>query len=469
MLKILALFLLVPVIFSLYYGSGDELSFLFSALITGVTGLLLSLIKPDDKKFRARDAFAAAALAWIFLSLFGALPYYFCGYFDSFLDCFFESVSGFTTTGASICTDVESLPKGIVFWRSFTHLIGGMGVLTFMLAVLPSMNASSVNLLRAEATGPAPDKILPRISETARTIYIIYAAMTVVLFLILLLTGLSPFDAVIHAFSVAGTGGFSNMNASVGAFNNLAAEIVMSVFMFLFGINFTLYFYLINRKFKQFYKDDELRVYFVYVVASILLIAADLASSGAFGTYAQTLRQASFQVTSLISSTGFFSVNYDAWPDFCRVILLLLMTTGCCAGSTGGGLKVVRFLIIIKSLRNELDKIVHPRGVKVVTINGAKIDNDVVGRVAMIFFCYFAIFTVSLVLLSFNEYDIITNASASISMLSNIGGGFGASGPAGSYAVFAAHEKLILSIDMLAGRLEFIPVFLLLRPSIWMN
>lgn len=464
-LRIEALFMLFPLLVSFIYGGGDHPAFLWSILISAAVGTILAKLNPKDKNFRAKDAFVVAGFSWIFLSLFGALPFYFSGYFNSFVDCVFESISGFTTTGSSILTNVEVLPKGILFWRSFSHWIGGMGILMFMIAVMPSINASSVNLLRAESTGPAPDKIVPRIQETAKIMYMIYFAMTVILVVFLKIAGLPIFDSMLNAFSVAGTGGFSNMNASIGGYNNIAAEIIMTVFMFLFGISFSLYFALLGRKFEKFIKDTELKIYFGVVIVSILIITINI--SGLYNGIWEALRHSSFQVSSIISTTGFATTDFNLWPTLSKSILVFLMFTGCCAGSTGGGMKLIRFIILFKAAKVELDKIFHPGSVKAVSINGKKISNDIVFKTSLFFFIYFAIFFVSLLLISIDNKDIVSSATAVIASLSNVGPGLGTVGPTGNYAAFSSFSKIVFSFCMIAGRLEFFPVLVLFTPHVW--
>lgn len=425
----------------------------------------MSLLKPKDKTFRAKEAFTAVALAWVAMSIFGALPFYFSGYFNNFIDCVFESISGFTTTGATILTNIELLPKGILFWRSFSHWIGGMGVLVFMLAVMPSMNASSVNLLRAESTGPAPDKIVPKIRETARIMYLIYLALTVLLIVLLLISGLPLYDSLVNAFATAGTGGFSVMNASIAAYNNIAAEIIITIFMFLFGINFTLYFFLIGKKFIKFFNDSELKFYIGIVTAAILIITINI--SGMYGGIAEALRHSSFQVSSIISTTGFSTTDFNLWPPLSQVVLVLLMVTGCCGGSTGGGIKLIRIIILFKAAKIELGKIFHPGNVKAVSINGKKINNDMLTKTALFFFIYFAVFIVSVLLVSIEGKDLVSNSTAVISSLSNIGPGLGLVGPAGNFSIYSSFSKIIFSFCMIAGRLEFFPVLILFTPSLW--
>lgn len=464
-LRIEALIMLFPLVVSFIYGGGDHLAFLWSILILAAVGTILAKLNPKDKNFRTRDSFVVAGFSWILLSLFGALPFYFSGYFNSFIDCAFESISGFTTTGSSILTNVEVLPKGLLFWRNFSHWIGGMGVLVFMIAVMPSNNASSVNLLRAESTGPSPDKIVPKIRETARIMYLIYLAMTVLLIILLKIAGLPIFDSLINAFSTAGTGGFSNLNASFGGYNNIAAEIITTVFMFLFGVNFSLYFILLGGKFAKFIKDIELKVYFTLVIAAILIITINI--SGLYGGIWEALRHSSFQVSSIITTTGFATTDFNLWPTLSQGILVLLMVTGCCAGSTGGGIKLIRIILLLKAAIVELGKIFHPGSVKTVSVNGKKVSNDIVSKTALFFFIYFAVFFVSVLLVSIEGKDIVSSATAVIASLSNIGPGLGLVGPAGNFATFTPFSKVVLSFCMIAGRLEFFPLLVLFTPTAW--
>ena len=464
-LRIEAAFMLIPLIVSFIYGGGDHWAFIWSILACAVAGALLGSSKPKDKNFRTRDAFVVAGLSWLLFSLFGALPFHFSGYFKNFVDCAFESISGFTTTGSTILTSVEALPKGVLFWRSFSHWIGGMGVLLFMMAIMPSINASSVNLLRAESTGPSPDRIVPKARETARIMYLIYLAMTVILVALLKMVGLPLFDSLVNAFSTAGTGGFSVMDTSIGAYGNVAAEAVITLFMFLFGISFTLYFFLLGRNFRKIFKDEELRTYLAVVVAAIAIITANIFRQ--YGGLAESLRLSSFQVSSVISTTGFATADFNLWPTLSQIILVFLMVTGCCAGSTGGGVKLVRFVLLVKSAKIELGKIFHPGSVKAVTINGKKTSGDIVSKAALFFFIYFAVLFASVALISIEGKDIVSITTAVISSLSNVGPGLGIVGPAGSFAAFTPFSKVVLSFCMIAGRLEFLPVFVLFTPSVW--
>ena len=464
-LSIEAAFMLIPLAVSFIYGGGDHWAFIWSIFILAITGTLLAMLKPKNKNFKTRDAFVVAGLTWLLFSLFGALPFYFSGFFKDFIDCAFESVSGFTTTGASILTDIETLPKGILFWRSFSHWIGGMGVLMFIMAVMPSINASSVNLLRAESTGPSPDKVVPKIRETARIMYLIYFAMTVLLIILLKIVGLPLYDSLVNAFSTAGTGGFSVMNASIGAYDNIAAEAIITVFMFLFGISFTLYFFMLGRSYKRICGDEELRLYIGVVVVATLIIAVNI--SGLYGGIGKALRHSSFQVSSIISTTGFATVDFSLWPALSRIVLVFLMVTGCCAGSTGGGMKLVRILILLKAMRIEVGRVFHPGSVEAVSINGKRMNSSVVLKTALFFFLYFSVFFIAVALVSIDGIDFVSGTTSVIASLSNIGPGLGIVGPAGNYAAFSSFSKVVLSFCMIAGRLEFLPFLVLFVPSIW--
>lgn len=459
-----SLFMTISMGVSLLYGEREFICFLAVIIVAGVSGFFLSRIKPKNKVYLTRDAFAGVAISWIALSVVGAIPFFLSGKFGNFISCLFESISGFTTTGASILTEIESLPKGLLFWRSFTHWIGGMGVLVFILAVLPNMNASSINLMRAESPGPTPGKFVPKIKETAKILYIIYFSMTVLQVILLIIAGLPVYDAFINAFGSAGTGGFSNMNQSIGAYNNIAAEIIITVFMFLFGVNFSLYYLLLNKKIKDFFKDEELITYFGIVIAAIIIITINLSARFGFG---DAIRYSSFQVSSIITTTGFATADFNTWPALSKAILTILMLTGCCAGSTGGGLKVIRLVTVFKALRNELGRLLHPKMVRVLKINGYKINDDITYRILLFFFIYALFFVVSFLLISIDNKDLVTSASAVIATMSNIGPGFELVGPAGNFAHFSGFSKIVLSCCMLAGRLEFMPFLILFIPSIW--
>ncbi|MCL1827884.1 MAG: TrkH family potassium uptake protein [Oscillospiraceae bacterium] len=460
-----ALFMFFPLLVSLIYGRGDHTAFIFSLLITAVAGASASSVKPKDNKIRTRDAFTATALSWIIISCFGALPYYFSGCFSSVIDCVFESVSGFTTTGATILIDVEIMPEGILFWRSMSQWMGGLGILLLIPALMPSIHASSVNILRAELTGPSPHKIVPGIRETAKIIYTIYFVMTAVLFILLLISGLSVFDSLISTFSTAGTGGVSNKNASVGAFGNASAEIILTVFMFLFGISFSLYYLPFAGDLKKLVKDEELRLYLGMAFVCVIIITIN--TSGIYGGFLKALRYTAFQVSAAVSTTGFIDANFSLWPAMSQILLIFLMFTGSCAGSTGGGIKIVRGLLLFKMVKVELHKVFHPDSVKTVKLNGKKINPEIVSKAALFFFLYFAILLPSTALIAADSKDILTSAEAVFASLNNIGPEFGLIGAAGSYYEFSVLSKIILSFNMVAGRLEIIPVLVLFTPAAW--
>ncbi|MDR2903244.1 MAG: TrkH family potassium uptake protein [Clostridiales bacterium] len=464
-LKYEAVLMVLSLIVSLIYREQQAAGFVVTIALLLAAGILLSLIKPKENTFRLKEGFAAVALAWFALAAFGALPFFLSGYFSNYIDCFFEAVSGFTTTGATILTEVENLPRGILFWRSFTHWIGGMGVLVFMLALIP-MGASSVNLLKAESPGPNPGKFVPKLKETAKITYMIYFVMTIVQIILLVIAGLPLFDATIHALGSAGTGGFSNMNLSMGAYNNVAAEVITTVFMFLFGINFTLYFYLLRKDIKSFFKDEEFRLYLGIVLGAITLITVNI--TGMYGgSVLEALRHASFQVSTIITTTGYSTTNFDLWPSFSKMILVLLMLVGACAGSTGGGIKVVRVLTMFKTIGTEISRLVHPRIFKPVRLNGKKVEEDILSRIFMFLFVYGAFFIIATLLVSVENKDMVSNATAVVSALSNVGPGLAVVGPMGNFSSYSDFSTIVFSLCMIAGRLEFFPVLVLFAPSIW--
>lgn len=455
----------VPLVVSLVYGGSDAKAFLYSMAIIVFVNFMLSLIKPKDTKMRTRDGFMIAALSWIFISLFGALPFYFCGYFDSPVDCVFEAVSGFTTTGATVLGHLESLPRGIMFWRCFTHWIGGMGVLVFILAIMPSMSASSVNLLKVESTGPTPGKMLPKIRETAKYLYLIYLSLTVVVIVCLLLAGMPLYDTLVHSFTIAGTGGFSCKTMSIGAYNSPLIEFVFALFLFLFGVNYTLYFYMLRKEFKLALFDEELIFYVTVVVLANIFIVFNL--TPVYNSVTTAIRYSVFQVSSVITTTGVFTVDYNTWPTFSKLVLVFLMLTGCCAGSTGGGIKLVRILLLVRCARAELNKILHPKIVKPIIVNNKAIDEKVMSKVFLFFFVYFAVMVMAMLVVSLDNFDLTTTLTAVVGALSNTGPGLGNVGPTDNYAAFSPLSKLALSFCMLAGRLELFPVLLMLAPSTW--
>ena len=461
-----ALIMIFPFIVSLIYGGGDAKSFIITMIIMLLVGALMNSIKPKSNVFYAKEGFLTVALCWIVISLFGALPFYLSGSTSSFIDAIFETVSGFTTTGASILTEVESLPKGILFWRSFTHWIGGMGILIFTLALMPSVGGNTIHLLKAESPGPSPGKLVPRIKQTAKIMYLIYFFMTVVQIILLKLAGLDLYNAMVNAFGTAGTGGFSNMNTSIAAYSNVYVEVIITVFMLLFGVNFVLYFQLITGNIKQAFKNEEVKYYFIIVFISIIIIAFNI--KGANGmSLLESFRQSSFQVASVVTTTGYSTVNFDLWPTLSKVILTLLMLMGCCAGSTGGGIKTVRIVLLFKAIKREINKIIHPRMVNLVKLDGKVIEDESISSVAIFTFLYIIIILGAVFLVSFDGMDMETTFSSVLATISNIGPGFGVVGPMGNFSSFSPMSKLVFSFCMLAGRLEIYPMLIIFKFTKW--
>ncbi len=460
------LLMALPLAVSAFYGGEDLLSFAATIFLVIAAGQLLRRLEPKVQTFRSRDGFLCVALSWVLLAFFGALPFYFSGYFASFIDCFFEAVSGFTTTGASILPEIESLPKGILFWRSFTHWIGGMGVLVFVLAVMPNVSASTLHLLKAESPGPSPGKIMPRIRETAQMLYLIYFGLTIAHIICLLLAGLPLYDAVITSMGSAGTGGFSNRNLSIGAYNSVAVEMITAVFMMLFGVNFSIYYCCLKKDFRSVAKNEELRLYLTIIVVVTILIAINILSLFDFSVF-QSLRYSFFQVVSIMTTTGYSSIDFNLWPTFSKALLVTLMVIGASAGSTGGGVKVVRILVLCKAAMHEIGKIIYPRRVRTVKNDGYTVDEAGLRSIGLFFFCYMMIAFVAFLLISLDGFDLITSGTAVFSALGNIGPGFEVIGPMGNWSAFSPFSKLVFSFCMLAGRLEVFPMLLLLSPIAW--
>ena len=458
--------LLIPFFVALFYGQGDANAFLYTVLLMIPIALILIKIKGKKNEIYAKEGFLTVGLAWIVISFFGALPFVFSGAIPSLVDAFFETSSGFTTTGASILTEIQSLPKGILFWRSFTHWVGGMGFLIFILALMPTFSGNTIHLLKAESPGPTPGKIVPKIKQTAKILYAIYFVLTLIETIFLKSAGLSWYDSIIHALGTAGTGGFSNMNASVAAFNNPAVEWIITIFMLLFGVNFVLYFQLIRGNVKAFFKSEELKWYLIAVFASIIIIAVNIIPFN-HGDVTKSIRDSAFQVSSIVTTTGYATVNFNLWPTLSKVILIMLMFMGAMAGSTGGGIKTIRIVIIFKAIRREIDKILHPRRVKSVKIDGNVVEEETISGVFLFIFAYIIISLIAIFIVSFDNFDITTTVTSVIATLSNIGPGLEMVGPAGNFSAFSDLSKLVLSFCMLAGRLEIYPMLILFSPSLW--
>lgn len=466
-------FLLLPVIVALIYGDGGLFSLLLTAGICAALGGALMLLKPKNRAVHARDGFVMVSLSWILISLMGALPFYLHGSTPSYIDAVFETVSGFTTTGASILRNVEIVPHGLLFWRSFTHWLGGMGVLVFMLAVVP-MSGESIYLLKAESPGPSVSKMVPKMRTSAKILYGIYIGMTLLQILAYQLGNLcgwgeiSFFDSVCLTFGSAGTGGFSVRNSGLADYSSYV-QTVTTVAMIMFGVNFSVYFFFLCRKFKLVWKNSELKCYLGVIVAAVALITANLMLTGGFfETVGDAIHHVFFSVGSVITTTGYGTVDFAKWPETSRAVLLILMVIGACAGSTGGGIKVSRLLILVKSARSELHHLVHPHTVEVMKMDGKRISRDVIhGTYAFLIF-YLLITLCSMLAVSLDGFGTETTVSSVLATLNNIGPGTAALiGPKGNYADFSILSKLVLTLDMLFGRLEIFPMLLLFRPATW--
>ena len=459
-----AALLVLPTVVSLLFGEPIS-PFLITMGILLLLSAPLVCRKPSDRRIYAKEGFVCVALAWLVMSLFGALPFVFSGAIPSYVDALFETASGLTTTGATILSEIESLPRGILFWRSFTHWIGGMGVLVFMLAIMPSEGGQSMYLLRAEVAGPTKDKLVPKMRQSAMILYGIYVALTLLETALLLCTGMPLYDSVVNAFSTAGTGGFSVKNASIAAYANPAAEWIIAVFMLLFGVNFNIYFLLLLRRFGKILQSEELRVYLLITLGFTAVITWNTASQAA--SVGDALRDAFFQVTSIFSTTGFATADYEIWPMLSQSLLWLLLLFGACAGSTTGGLKLSRILILVKNSFRELRHVLHPRSVGVVRIDGEAIPEATLRSVTNYLAIYLSLLTVSTLLLSIGETPLLTNLTASLTCLNNVGPGFGLVGPTENFGFFSIPAKLWLTLVMLVGRLEILPMLILFSPSVW--
>lgn len=449
------------------YGDGDAAAFIITILLLLIIGLPLRLfVKTDQTNLRAKEGFLVVSLSWVLLSVFGALPFMISGVIPKFADALFEAVSGFTTTGASVMTMIEGQPHGIMFWRSFTHWIGGMGVLVLTLAILPQMSGRTSHLVRAESPGPTLSKLVPRMGDTAKILYLIYGVLTLIEFLLLMLAGMNAYDAAIHAFGTAGTGGFSNYAASVGHFDSVLIEVIITVFMVLFGINFVMYYKLITRSFDDIKSSEELRWYLCIYAGVTLLITFIILPE--YGNVFTALRYSSFQVASIISTTGFATANFDLWPVAAKMLILVIMFCGSCAGSTAGGMKICRIGMLSKQALREVRHTFHPRKTMVVRFEGKAVDEGVLRQTSVFAFIYVALIVLSGFLVSLEgRFDVQTNLTAALTCVSNVGPGLGEVGPAGSFAGYGAFAKLLLSFLMLAGRLEVFPMLALFHPAMW--
>ncbi len=463
-LNLEAAFMSLGCITALIYGEKAGWSFVVSILLCLVIGLPLTVRKPSSHIFYLRESFVSTALGWIALSCMGALPFLFSGVLHNPVDALFETVSGFTTTGSSIFTDVEILPRCILFWRSFTHWIGGMGVLVFLLILPPLAVGGRMNLMKAESPGPSVSRLVPKVQATAKILYILYVIMTLVEIVLLLAGGMPLFDSLTITFGTAGTGGFGIKNDSCAGYTTYQ-QVVITIFMILFGVNFNFYFLLAVKKGRQALQSEEVRAYLLIILAAILLIAVNI--RGYFSHFGQAVQQSAFQVGSIITTTGYATTDFNLWPEFSRTILVMLMFVGACAGSTGGGIKVYRLLIMVKTVKKELRQLLHPRSIKKIQIDGKAVEHEVVRSTNVFLIVYLLIFIFSILLVSLDNKDLITNFTAVASTLNNIGPGLGDVGPLGNFSGFSNFSKLVMTFDMLAGRLELFPLLLLFMRSTW--
>lgn len=467
LLLIEAFLLIFPLITAFIY-SEPVMPFLASIGILGLVGGLLKLIgRTKNKTIYAREGFLIVSLGWILLSAMGALPFFISGEIPNYIDALFETTSGFTTTGSSILTNVEALSKSLIFWRSFTHWVGGMGVLVFIMAAIPlAGGGGNIHLLKAESPGPEVSKLVPKAKHTALILYLIYFVMTVVLVAIMLLDGNSLFDSLTLSFGTAGTGGFGIKNDSMASYS-ASTQTIITIGMAAFGVNFNCYYYLINKRFKECFGNEELKYYLLIMVGAILFITFN--SKSMYSNIGESLHHAAFQVSSVMTTTGYTTVNYDFWPSFSKTIMLGVMCVGACAGSTGGGIKVSRIVIMARYAKNEVLKAIHPNKVTQIRFNGRVIDNETIRGINAYIIIYIAVFAVSLLIVSLDNKDMVSNISGVIATLNNIGPGLESVGATGNFASFSALSKCVFIFDMIAGRLELFPIMMLFYPRSWIK
>ena len=456
-------FMLVPLITGICYGERETLFFAVTMILCATIGGLCAWNKPKDSVLYAREGFVIVSLSWIALSLFGAIPFFISGVIPNYLDALFETISGFSTTGASILAEVESLPKCMLMWRSFTHWVGGMGVLVFIMAFMPLSGGQNMHIMKAESPGPSVSKLVPRVKTTALILYSIYLVMTFIMFIMLLCGGMNVFESLTTAFGTAGTGGFGVRNDSMTSYSPYI-QWVVTVFMLLFSVNFSCYYLILVGRVKDAF-NAEFRTFVTVVGVAILILTLNV--RGLFDTLGEGVRHVAFTVATLISTTGFSTVDFNAWPELSRCLLVLIMFIGACAGSTGGGLKISRLMILIRGAFNEIGSLIFPRRVKRVTVDGHPVDAEIVRTTNVYITWYLLVFVASVILISFDDFDLITNFTAVTATINNIGPGLNMVGPTGNFAHFSVVSKLVLMFDMLAGRLELFPMLVLFSPKTW--
>lgn len=464
--------MLIPACVALYYNEMRTFKvFILVALSVAAIQLpIFMFTRQKEMDVNSRDGIAVAALGWIVISFYGCLPFYISGEIPNFVDALFESISGFTTTGSSILISVDEMTKGMMFWRCFTHWVGGMGVLVLTVAILPSdKKSSSLQLMRAECPGPTVEKLVPKGRSSAAILYAIYTVLTLIMIIFLVIGGMPLYDSVCTTFGTAGTGGFGIRNAGLGYYNSAYIEGVVTVFMMLFGINFNIYFFIVMKRFSDILKNSEFKVYLGIIATSIALICANTMAYGVYGSFSKAFRYSSFQVSSIMTSTGFATADFDQWPEFSKVILVILMFVGACAGSTGGGFKVSRVIILVRTAKRNLRKMLHPKSVNVVKSDDKTLNIETVHGVSGYLIIYILIFFTSLMIISLNNLDFTTSFTSVTTCFNNIGPGLAKVGPTCNFAHLSDLSKITLSVDMLLGRLECIPIIMMLAPSMWIK
>lgn len=464
MIGVEALVLLIPALVSSIYGE-NAFYFLITAVGLMFFAVILGRKKPQNSTIYGKEGFVIIACAWILWSIFGAIPFYISGSIPNYVDAVFETVSGFTTTGSTILTNISAMSKGMNFWRCLTHWIGGMGVLVFVMMIVSLEDKNSMHLIRAEVPGPEKDKLVPRARQSAKILYGMYFALTLLEILMLRFGGMNWYDSIIHSFSTAGTGGFNNRNNSVAYYNSAYIDGVITTFMILFGINFNLYYFLLMKKVKDVFKNEELRAYLGIIAVATFAIMANILSI--YKEPLKAFRYAIFQVSSVITTTGFATADFNLWPEFSKCILMAVMVVGACAGSTGGGMKVSRVLILLKSIKRDLKQIVHPKSINIVKVNGKKVGEETVHGAFIYLIAYVCIIILSILVVSLNNFDFETTFSGVLTTINNVGPGLAGVGPIESFAAFSSVSKIVFCLDMLIGRLEIFPFLVLFSPNLW--
>ena len=463
-LKVESILLFLPCIVSLCYGENDIFAYLIVIGITGFIGVIGTIKKPESNVFYLKEGCIATALSWIVMSIFGALPFVITKDIPSFTDALFETISGFTTTGSSILTDIEALSYTNLFWRSFTHWVGGMGVLVFILAIIPLSGGSSINLMRAESPGPSVGKIVPKLKETARILYMIYFGMTIAEMLLLLIGGMPVFDSITLSLGTAGTGGFGIRGDSIASYSAYCQWII-TIFMILFGVNFNAYYFILLKDFRGLFNMEEVKYYFLIIFSSIAIILIDV--SHFYKNIFTALRHTAFTVGSIITTTGYATADFNQWGDSSKFIIVAIMFVGACAGSTGGGIKVSRIVLLCKGIRKELNSYIHPKSVKKIKFDGKPVEHEVFRATNVYFMTFMILFTISVFLISFEGYGGTTSFTAVAATMNNIGPGLAHVGPTENFSFFSDFSKYVFMFDMLAGRLELFPLLIMFHPAIW--